>query len=260
MAASPVPAALGHDLSVDGETILLSEGGLGTSPLYDVYLRRMDGSPAVRLGEGQPMALSPDGKWVLTLMLTSPPELTLLPTRAGARRRLPRGTIQEYSYFACWFPDGRRVLFQGREGGEQNRLFVQSVDGGDRRPLLPEGVQLPIFSDPISPDGRLIAALGPDDRVRLYGIDGSTPSIVPGLAAGEAPLLWSRDGTSLFTVERRGAARLRVHKTDLGSRRKTVLRDVAPSIPGLMNILHVQAAMDANAYVYSYWHGCRIFT
>ena len=245
--------SLGHDLSLDGQTVLLSEGGIGTSSMYDVYLRRMDGSPAIRLGEGQPMALSPDGKWVLTLMLTSPPELTLLPTRAGNRRRLPRGGIEEYSYFACWFPDSTRVLFQARERGRQNRLFVQSVDGGEPRPLLPEGVHLPIFSDPISPDGRLIAAVGPDDRIRLYALDGSVASVVPGPVAGEAPLLWSRDGTSLFTVERRGASLLRVHRIDLRDHRKTLVRDIAPSIPGLMSILHVQAAMDANAYIYSYW-------
>jgi eukaryotic-like serine/threonine-protein kinase len=245
--------SLGHDLSIDGQTVLLSENGLGTSPMYDVYLRRMDGSPAVRLGEGQPMALSPDGKWVLTLMLTSPPELALLPTRAGHRRRLPRGKIEEYAYFACWFPDGKRVMFQGREPGGQNRLYVQSVEAGEPRALLPDGVHLPIFSDPISPDGRLIAALGPDDRVRLYGIDGSTPSLLPGLATGETPLLWSRDATALFTVERRGAAHLLVNRTDVRSHRKTLVRDIAPSIPGLMSILHVQAATDANAYVYTYW-------
>ena len=37
------------------------------------------------------------------------------------------------------------------------------------------------------------------------------------------------------------------------SHRKTLVRDIAPSIPGLMSILHVQAATDANAYVYTYW-------
>ncbi len=159
--------SLGHDLSIDGRTVLLSEGGVGTGPLYDAYLRRMDGSPATRLGEGQPMALSPDQRWVLVLLLRSPPELLLL--------------------------------------------------------------------------------------LRLYGISGGAATIVPGLAAGEAPLLWSRDGNALFTVERLGATRMRVHKVDLRTQRKTLVRDIAPPIAGLMSILHVHAADDARAYVYSYW-------
>ena len=39
------------------------------------YLRKTDGSsPAVRIGEGQPMSLSADGKWIL-MMRNSLPEL-----------------------------------------------------------------------------------------------------------------------------------------------------------------------------------------
>jgi Tol biopolymer transport system component len=244
--------SLGHDLSDDGRTVLLSEGGVGTGPLYDAYLRRMDGSPATRLGEGQPMALSPDQKWVLILMLTSPPELLLVPTRAGSPRRLPRGRIQEYSYVASWFPDGSRVLFQGRESSGRERLYAQSVDGGEPVAITLEGVHLPIFTDPISPNGATVAAFGPDERVRLYGVGGGA-TIVPGLAVGEAPLLWSRDGNSLFTVERQGAARMRLNKVDLRTQRKTFVRDIAPPVAGLMSIIHVQAAMDTSAYIYSYW-------
>ena len=134
--------SLGHDLSIDGRTVLLSEGGVGTGPLYDAYLRRMDGSPATRLGEGQPMALSPDQKWVLTLMLTSPPELRLLPTRAGSPRRMARGRIQEYRMSPAGFPTARgccsRVArVQDTTGSTPNRC-----DGGEPVAITPEGVHL----------------------------------------------------------------------------------------------------------------------
>ena len=245
--------SLGHDLSIDGRTVLLSEGGVGTGPLYDTYIRSMDGSRATRLGEGQPMALSPDQKWVLTLMLTSPPELLLLPTRAGSPRHLARGKIEEYDYVASWFPDSKRVMFQGREGAGQSRLYAQSVDGSEPIAITPEGVHLPIFNDAISPNGRTIAAFGPDEHVRLYDVDGGTATMVPGLVAGEAPLSWSSDGSALFTVERLGPTRVRVNKLDLKSQRKTLVWDIAPPVAGLMSILHVHAAMDARAYIYSYW-------
>ena len=51
-----------NDLSDDGRTVLFSESGEGGGPGYSVYVRGTDGSPAVRLGEGPAVSLSPDGK------------------------------------------------------------------------------------------------------------------------------------------------------------------------------------------------------
>jgi hypothetical protein len=116
--------------------------------------------------------------------------------------------------------------------------------------ITPEGAHLTIFTDPISPNGETVAAFGPDERVRLYPLNGGTPAIVPGLSTGEAPLLWSRDGTALFTVERLGATRWRVHRVDLRTQRKTLVRDIAPPAAGLMSILHVHAAADAHAHLF----------
>lgn len=75
---------------------------------------------------------------------------------------------------------------------------------------------------------------------------------MPALAVGEAPLIWSRDGQSLFTVQRQDAAHVRIHRVDLRTQRRTLVKDIAPRIPGLMSILHLQAATDADAYVYTY--------
>ncbi len=58
------------DLSADGKTLLFDEEGGGgaldysksSGMTYAVYIRKTDGSPAVLLGEGGAVALSPDGK------------------------------------------------------------------------------------------------------------------------------------------------------------------------------------------------------
>jgi hypothetical protein len=50
-------------MSADGKMILFFESGEGGGPHYAVYLRNTDGSPAIRLGEGSGLALSPDGQW-----------------------------------------------------------------------------------------------------------------------------------------------------------------------------------------------------
>jgi Tol biopolymer transport system component len=68
-------------LSQDGHTLLFAETGLGTN--YAVCLRKTDGSPVVRLGEGWPADLSADGKWALAVVQSRPPQLVVYPTGAG---------------------------------------------------------------------------------------------------------------------------------------------------------------------------------
>jgi serine/threonine protein kinase len=53
------------DMSPDGKTIIFSESGEAAAANYSIFLRKTDGSPAVRLGDGGFGALSPDGQWVV---------------------------------------------------------------------------------------------------------------------------------------------------------------------------------------------------
>src|SRR4029077_16926423 len=70
-------------LSADGKMILFQEAGEGGGPKYAVYLRNTGGSPAIRLGEGSGMSLSPDGKWALSRLNVSPSPLLLYPKGGG---------------------------------------------------------------------------------------------------------------------------------------------------------------------------------
>src|SRR5438445_494758 len=60
-------------MSDDGRTVLLGEGGFGGGANGSIYLRKTDGSPAIRLGDGYPISLSPDGKWALTRLRNTTP-------------------------------------------------------------------------------------------------------------------------------------------------------------------------------------------
>src|SRR5437879_2527267 len=52
-------------LSPDGKTLVSTETGEGSGATPSVYVRKTDGSPAVRLGDGSAIALSPDGRWLI---------------------------------------------------------------------------------------------------------------------------------------------------------------------------------------------------
>ena len=87
----------------------------------------MDGNDAVRLGEGRPLALSPDAQWALAVQGEMPGELVPLPTGTGDVRRLPRGAIAEYLDWAAFSPDSRRVYFAARDSGDVRRTYVQDL-------------------------------------------------------------------------------------------------------------------------------------
>ncbi len=94
-----------------------------------IYLRKTDGSPAVRLGDGNRPALSPDGKWVACILNNGPKtELTLLPTGAGEARNI--STPGMHYERVEWFPDGQKLLFTGNEPGRRMRTYLQDVRGG----------------------------------------------------------------------------------------------------------------------------------
>jgi hypothetical protein len=123
-------------LSVDAKTVLFTDRGQGVGARYGdhTYLRPTDGSPAVRLGEGSALSLSPDGQWAISRQVSSVSECVLLPTEAGEQRRLPVGNLECLS--TSWFPDGKRLLVTGKEPGSGIRAFIQDLDGA-RPPLDP---------------------------------------------------------------------------------------------------------------------------
>src|SRR5438046_3050498 len=126
-------------MSDDGKLIAFEDWSEPNGLYYAACIRKTDGSPIVRLGEGAVLALSPDARWVLTVKQTAPPQLVMLPVGAGQPKLLPRGNLVAYQLGATWSHDGKRLVFTGSEAGSGNRVYVQAVAGGDPHPLSPEG-------------------------------------------------------------------------------------------------------------------------
>jgi len=237
------------DISADGRTLLFDESGEGGGPGYAVYVRKTDRSLPVRLGEGSAQGLSPDGRWALSIRLARPSELVLLPTGAGQPRTLPRGSVQEY-HWACFLPDGNRVLLVGNEDGRATRLFVQDVGGGPPRPVTPEGTWME--SNTITPDGRFVVAHAAENR--LFPLDGGGEGRpVRGLETGDTPLRWSGDGRHLFLRARGAGLPARVVRLDPASGRREAWMALQPDDPtGVVGVGSIVLTPDGRTYVYEY--------
>ena len=244
------------DLSADGKTLLFDEEGGGGALSYSksgglsyaVYIRKTDGSPAVLLGEGGARALSPDGKWVITVTQGSPWQLKLLTTGAGEPKDLTNDNISHA--FAHWFPDGKRVLFSGNEPGKGVRLYVYEMASGKSQPITPEGVNGTRFV--ISPDSQWVAGIGPDQKGYLYPVGGGEPRMINGLNPGEQPITFSSDGRSLYLYQP-GELPARVDRLDLQTGKRTPWKQLMPSDPaGVENIGPILLTPDAKNCVYGY--------
>ena len=235
-------------VSPDGRRLLFSEYGQGAGVAGGVYLRGLDGSPAVRLSDGMAWDLSPDGQWAICFRSRVSPYLELVPTGAGDRRRLPENGL---SYLGARFlPDGKRIIVWGFETGRPPKLFLLDIDQGRPIALTPEGVNFPWT---VSPDGTTLAAAGPDPAITLYPLDRSTPKAVPG-TAGSLPLAWINEGLLVGRPYEAEASSGQVYKVDPATGRQQPWRDILPADPtGIMNFISLQVTPDGQSAVYS-WH------
>jgi Tol biopolymer transport system component len=234
-------------LSADGQTLLFAETGLGTN--YTACLRKTDGSPVVRLGEGWPTDLSADGKWVLAVVQSRPPQLVIYPTGAGETRQLERGGIENYTT-AQWFRDGNSVLICGNEPGKGTRFYVQEIGGGAARPVTPEGTR----DGRLSAEGKLVLARGPEGKYSVYPIGGGEPQPVPALTEADVLAQWSADGRSVLAY-RRAEIPYRVERVDLATGKRSLFKELAPTDrTGLLSMREIFVTDDLRSYGYTAYY------
>ncbi len=231
----------------DGKTLVFSEqsGAMGTN--YAVCFRKIDGSPVVRLGEGIPTDLSPDDKWVLVNVPSTPQDLVLYPIGAGESRHLERANMENYSD-SRFFRDGKSVFISGNEIGKGPRFFIQDLAGGAPRAVTPEGTRDGV----LSPDGKFILAKGPDSKFGIYPVSGGDPRPVPWLSEFEQVLRWSADGRSALVTYAR-VIPCRVERVDLETGQRTLFKEIAPTDrTGLLRIIPTFISDDERSYVYAF--------
>jgi len=239
-----------RDISQDGRSVLFFEGSIGGQNA-PIYLGRTDGSAPVRIGEGYPTSLSPDGAWALAVVrdLNKPAQIRGYPTGPGQPKTLTDDAINHS--WANWLPDGKSILFAGTEPGHGTRLYIQDLQGGPPRAITVEGVSLQWHG--VSPDGHAVAALGPDRKPAIYPVDGGSPRPIPGIQVADEPIRWSAEGSSLF-VYQRGSLPARVEKVDVSTGARGLWKELSPpDLDGVTNLVRIRITPDGSSYAYTYF-------
>jgi Tol biopolymer transport system component len=231
------------DISPDGKTIAFSETGEAAAGNYSMYVRKTDGSPAVRLGEGGFGALSPDGQWVIS-SVGSPAKLILLPTGVGEPKQLTDNKSDHFNL--AWLPDSKSIIFSSNVSG-QPRTYQLDIQGGEPRPITPDGTTGLI----ITPDGKFLLAIDRKRQRWLYPISGGEPQKFDiTLNPNERIMGFFSDGKAVRV--RTGAVPVEITRIDIATGHRELWKEIAPADPaGVQSIPSLRFSADGKSYAYS---------
>jgi eukaryotic-like serine/threonine-protein kinase len=210
----------GPHLSADGSEILFTDLSEQSGNDYSVYVRKSDGSPAVRLtGGGYGSDITSDGKWAMVILPDDPAQrIHVVPVGAGQARVLHWDGIQPR--WAEWFPDGHRILMGASQSGAE-AVYLTDADGSTPKQLspgtAPPGAVAPDANSFISRQNGVFA-------VRSLS-DGSSKPIA-GIQTAEFPIRWA-DQNHVF-VQATTATGLNIYKVDTESGQRELWQTITP--------------------------------
>jgi len=235
-----------RDISRDGKKVLFEEDADGGGPNYTVFLRDIDGSPPVRIGEGVGRAISPDDKWAITEPARGGP-LMLVPTGAGESKPLTHDSV---SYETVrWLPDGKELLAWGIEPGHGRRDYLIDVASGQSKPVTPEGV----YGVSMTADGSRVVVRQKDGTWGVWSMDGGAIRTIPGLDAKYFVVGWTPDGKSVYA----SSGRLRdvvsqVNLVNVETGKMEPWKTFGAGVSGATSVGAPHFSVDGTAYAYVY--------
>jgi serine/threonine protein kinase len=231
------------DVSHDGKQVLFDEQSEFAGTNYAVAIRGIDGSPPIKLGDGELAKFSPDGKSVGVAVPGQPNHFLLLPTAAGEAKDIPVSGLDVLQRVG-FLPDGR-VFMVGSEPGHGIRCFVRALEGGSMKAATGEGV----LECRSSLDSRQLAVYQNGD-LWVYDIETAKGYAVPG-AEHFLPIRWLDNHTILAAPL--GEIPSHVFQIDSATGKKTLFRELEPGDrAGVYQMTSLASSPDGKTIVYSY--------
>ncbi len=237
---------LGRSLSADGQWAVLEEDGEGGGPDYTVFLRKTDGSPAIRLGSGMGLDISPDDKWVASTSVKQPAPTVLLPAGAGQPITLADGQLFHTANLR-FLPDGKGLIMVASEKGKAPRTYTLMLDGSALKLFGPEGFRGTL----VSPDSNYV--LGRKDgaywMVPFAGDE--KPQPLSFVRADEAVAGWAADSKSIYVGDV-SSTPVKVYVADLKTGQRRLHHQHAPGdLAGVAGVGAGRITPDGNFYLYT---------
>jgi eukaryotic-like serine/threonine-protein kinase len=211
----------GPRLSRDGSEVLFTDLSEESGNDYSVYVRKSDGSPAVRLtGGGYATDITPDGKWAMVILPDDPAQrLQIVPVGPGQVRVLHWDGMQPR--WAQWFPDGHRILMLASRPGQPGALYLTDVDGSTPKQLTPGDTTW----GAVAPDGQSFIAK-PNGVFVIHSISDASSTPISGIQAEEFPIGWA-DSKHVF-VQAVTPTGLNIYKLDIESGKRDMWQTITP--------------------------------
>jgi eukaryotic-like serine/threonine-protein kinase len=234
-----------RSLSTDGQWAVLEEDGEGGGPEYTVFLRKTDGSPAIRLGTGMGTDISPDDKWVASTSVKQPAPTVLLP--AGAGQPITLGDAGLFHTANMRFlPDGKGLLMIATEKGKSPRTYLLALDGSAPKPFGPEGFR----GIQVSPDGQYVAGRTRDAHAMVSFANDQALQPLPFIPLDQPIVGWTADSKSLYVADN-STNTVKVYIVDPKTGQRRLHHQHAPAdFAGIAGVGAGRMTPDGNFYVY----------
>ena len=235
-------------ISKDGQFVIFEDSSEPAGPGYAVMMRKVDGSLPVRLGEGSSGAISPDGKWALSISTGNLPQVTLLPIGPGQSRAISvTGLEHVQNGFARFLPDGHSFAINGNGDGQATRCYLVDVATGKAKAASPEGITCGVFS----PDGQFMTGTT-NGTTKIYSLRDGTSHRILNLHPDFTPIEWSNNSSILYGYHF-GEFPSKVYKVEITTGKETLVKELKPGVPaGVVSIAPIIASRDGKRFAYSY--------
>ncbi len=237
-------------ISNDGRIIVTNIAGESATPKGSIYMRKTDGSPATRVGDGHAYKLSPDGKWITGYVLDAAGarHFSLLPTGPGEVTEVNAPGLRSPAVLG-WLNGEQRYLVVGRKD-KGFQCFSWDARSGTVEALCPDGIPDTV-AYLVSPDGKQV--LGPkiSGGWIVYSAN-SPPREALGIESDEFPVNWRSDNRSAFVrPNRESTASIPVIVVDLVSGKRSAWKEIHPAQP-VVEIHDLYITPDGRSYAYNF--------
>jgi hypothetical protein len=211
-------------MSTDGALVLFNRFK-GTD--YEAFVRKSDGTAAIKIGQGYGSGITADGSMVAALQNSELHKLFFYPTGAGDPRVIDLGELSAafgtFENDVTFSRDGKWAAFSAFNPQGEVRDYLLDMHDGKLRSISPAGCR----AGKLSPDGTRLATFAiAAEKFVMADVASGKVSDIPGLEKDEEVLGWNLDSHQVIVWNNELPARISL--VDVISGKRQLVQTVEP--------------------------------